>query len=294
MEQIVNVFGESLNALVSSGVTAVFALIALAVAGFVVRGVKRLAYRVAGKIDVDGRLSRVAQGDVAVTKPVVEVSGVVLWVLAASAILDYLGVTQASAVLAELFGGIIGALPAIIAASISLYIVWAVIKVAKPQALRGLESLGINRLGELFGLEQPLNVARFIVEYVTLNAMLLAGVSAAETVGWAMVAGLLSTAMAFLGNLAVGIALFAGGMAIATLGRTWLGKVNSMVAQIVYYAVVLMSSLVLIESAGVDPSLITGYAYIMPVILVFVGFFAAREIGPEVGKRLTKAFDEAS
>ena len=146
------------------------------------------------------------------------------------AALDALQIESISTPATDMLSMILEAVPNLLAAAVILIITWYVAKFGADIVSRLLAGLGFDSLPERVGLNQafksPLTPSSIVGGVIVFFAMLFATVEAANRLGFSQVRDLVSTFIAFGGDILLGGAIFVIGYWLANLAFTAIARAS--------------------------------------------------------------------
>jgi len=183
----------------------------------------------------------------------------------AIAALDALRIEAISQPAIGMLATVLQAAPSILAALFLLIVAYVVARLLQGLASNLLSAVGFNRLPVWLGMSDepmegdrsPSNVGGYIV---VVAIMLFALVEALELLGFGLLAGLMTSVIAFAGNILVGLVIFAIGLYLANLAHRLIrgngSSRASLYAQVARIAIIIFVSAMALREMGIAEDII--------------------------------------
>ena len=269
--------------------------LSLLVGWLIARIVRRIVVNLLVVTKIDQFGERIGVSGDTQPQPLSKIIGTVVYILilipAVIAALTALGVEAISAPAVSMLTTVLNGIPAFFGAVLVLVVAYYAGKLVSNLVSNLLTGIGFDKVPEILGLSvTPREGQRSLSEFAGIVALvtvlLLAGIEAANMVGFAFFADVLATIMAFGSQILLAMLIFAIGLYLANLARSLIlaagGENPKLVANLVRIAIMVFVAAMALQQVGVTGEIVN---ITFGVLLGAIGIASALAFG--LGSRET-------
>lgn len=271
------------------------AAISLFVGWLIARIVRQIVVNVLVAANVDKFGEQIGVSGEKQTQPLSKIIGSVVYILilipAVITALTALGVEAISSPAVSMLTAVMNGIPMFFGAAAVLLVAYYAGKLVAGLVTNLLTGIGFDKIPEVLGLriaaDRDQRTLSEVVGFIVLAAvLLLAGIEAADMLGFAFLADILATFMTFGGQVLLALIVFAVGLYLANLARTVIqaagGKNAAFAAGLGRIAILVLVSAMALQQVGVAGEIVN---ITFGVLLGAIGVAAALAFG--LGSRET-------